>query len=91
MGSGMSLDAVLDMTFDQIQLSATCIVKVKVDFLNSIVEPLMGAFGAEYKPASTDGPAKSASKKKSSMTDDEKKTAEKNKLMGLAQMGIPVL
>lgn len=91
MGSGLSLDQILDMTFDQIQLSAGSIVKVKVDFLNSIVEPLMGAFGADYKPASTDGPARSASKKKSKMTDEDKKTAERNKLMGLAQMGIPVL
>jgi len=86
MGSGMSLDQIMDMTFDQIQLSASCVVKVKVDFLNSIVEPLMGAFGAEYKPASTDGPAK-----KSKMTTEDKLTAEKNKLMGLASMGIPVL
>lgn len=86
MGSGMSLDQILDMTFDQIQLSAMCIVKVKVEFLNSIVEPLMGAFGADYKPASTSGPAKKTTK-----TTEDKLTAEKNKLLGLASMGIPVL
>ena len=87
----MSLDQILDMTFDQIQLSAMCVTKVKIEFINSIAEPLMGAFGAEYKPASTDGPAKAASKKKSKMTDEDRVTAEKNKLMGLAQMGIPVM
>lgn len=87
----MSLDDVLDMTFDQIQLSAMCITKVKVDWLNSIVEPLMGAFGAEYKPAKSDGPARAASKKRKNMSDEDKITAERNKLAGLASLGIPVM
>jgi len=65
-------------------------VKVKVEFLNSLIEPLMGAFGAEYKPATSDGPAKSAAKKKATSKED-RVTAEKNKLLGLASMGIPVM
>ena len=93
MGSGHTLDEVLDMTFDQIQLSAYCITKVKIDFLNGLVEPIMGAMGVDYKPASTDQGNKPKKKKskRASMSDEDKVTMENNKLLGLASMGIPVL
>ena len=90
MGSGLTLDEILNMTFDQIQMSAMCITKVKVEFLNSIAEPLMGALGAEYKPASSDDPKKARPKKKKNLTDKDKIAREQAKLAGLRSLGIDV-
>ena len=85
------MDEVLDMTFDQIQIAASSITMVKVEWVNSLIEPLMGALGSEYKPASSsDGPAKAAARRKN-LSDEDRVSRETGKLAGLASLGIPVL
>ena len=43
----MTLDAILDMTFDQISLCSNAVMSDKVEMLNMIFEPISAAFGSK--------------------------------------------
>ena len=75
------------MTFDQIAIMARCSVEVKVDWLNAVLQPIMGAFGAEYKPAEG---SKKTREKRINRTVEDRKQEDGRKLTGLALAGIPI-
>lgn len=86
----MTLDSILDMSFDQIELAARCVQKHKIDMINMVLEPVASAFGAKK---SKKQPRKSitSNKKKEPIESKERVEAkEQHKLHQLNLLGIGV-
>lgn len=87
MSTGMSLDQILGMTFQQIELSAKCVFKHKLKMITMVLEPIGAAFGAKpNKNKSNKYKAKAKPK-----THDEKVVADQEKLKQIRSLGIPIL
>lgn len=76
----MTLDTILDMTFDQISLCAGAVMNHKVDMLNMVFEPISAAFGGKTKKG----------KKLLNKSQKEKKKSVDDKLAQLKFLGIDV-
>ena len=87
MSTGMSLDQILDMTFQQIELSAKCVFQHKLKMITMVLEPIGAAFGAKPNKKKSN---KYRSKTKPK-THDEKVRADNKKLAQIRSLGIPIL
>jgi Tfp pilus assembly protein PilP len=88
LSSGYTLDSILDMTFEQIELTARCVHKHKIDMINMVLEPVASAFGA--KKSSRKGQKRVSSQKKKPRTKEEQEAMEQHKLHQLSLLGIGV-
>ena len=87
MSSGQTLDSILDMSFDQIELAAKCIYKHKMDMINMVLEPVASAFGG--KKVSSRKKIR-APKTKEPQTKEYVERKEQHKLDQLKLLGIGV-
>ena len=49
LGSGWSLDSILDLSFEQMREVSSCIYAHKLQMIEIVAEPIAGAFGAKKK------------------------------------------
>lgn len=86
LNSGMLLEDILDMTFDQIKLCAKCVYNHKVDMVTMILEPIGAAFGSKKAKRSM---AKKSRKHKPKHKRD-KAVEEELKFAQLNSLGIDI-
>ena len=87
MSAGLTLDSILDMTFDQIEFSAQCVYRHKIEMINMVFEPIAAAFGGKK-------PSRNIKNKVSSSRKDGKKddrlAREHHKINQLRLLGVGV-
>lgn len=88
MSAGHTMDTILDMSFDQIELAAKCVYSHKIKMINMVLEPIAGAFGVKKS-------SKTAQKSISSLrnkpeTKEQVEAKEQHKLHQLGLLGIGV-
>jgi hypothetical protein len=69
----MSIDTILDMSFDQIKFAAEVVYRQKIQMLEMVFEPIASMFGAK--------PDKKDIKPKKNLTPEERKKHRDAKLM----------
>tara|TARA_B000000557_G_C20534944_1_gene342268 strand:+ start:220 stop:498 length:279 start_codon:yes stop_codon:yes gene_type:complete len=89
MSTGLTLDSILDMSFEQIELAARCVQKNKIDTLNMVFEPIAAAFGVKKKSSHSKRKSVSSTKNKT-LSKEEKEAKYNHKLNQLALLGIGV-
>lgn len=82
----MTLDNVMDLSFDQIHLSARCVMRHKMSMINTVFEPIAAAFGD--KKAKSKISKKTEKQQKAKMSPEQK---DAMLLMKAKQMGISVV
>ena len=75
------------MNFDQIELAAKCVYRHKIEMINTVLEPIAGAFGAKKKPKTIKNKVSSSNKSKSKKDGLAK---EQHKINQLRLLGIGV-
>jgi len=87
MSSGLTLESILDMTFDQIEFSAQCVYRHKIEMINMVFEPIAAAFGGKKAPKSVKNKVSSSRKDQKK---DDKLAREHHKINQLRLLGIGV-
>lgn len=87
LSTGLPLDSILDMTFDQIELAAKCVYKHKIEMINTVLEPISVAFGGKKVPKSIKNKVSSPKK---AQTKEHVEAKEEHKLNQLRLLGIGV-
>ena len=87
LSTGLTLDSILDMNFDQIELAAKCVYRHKIEMINTVLEPIAGAFGGKKSPKSIKNKVSSTKKTE---TKDQGLAKEQHKINQLRLLGIGV-
>lgn len=87
----MTLDQILEMSFDEIDIAAELVAQVEVKRINMILEPIVTGIGGKWEPA-TSRPATSSKKRKKNKSKSKMSPEERDAriLSQLAMLGIPV-
>ena len=88
MSAGYSLESILDMSFEQIELAAKCVYSHKIKMINMVLEPIAGAFGGKKSSKRRQKSISSQSGK--SRTKEDVEAREQHKLSQLSLLGIGV-